>query len=89
MAGLPAEFEEGWAQDNAIYRTAKKRWTCHAAGGSPRVHAPECSGHIEKGEAYVEYVGEVSGYQSGTRHSLACALHHGYIKRKEVLRGNR
>lgn len=80
---MPQAYLPGWAGDNAIFRRhAQKRYPCTAQGGEPanRTHGEGCTGHIEIGDAYVEYVGEVAAYSSGARIALPCALLHEYIK---------
>lgn len=62
------------ASDNTIIiRKARKDWRCWGDGASKANHAPGCSTQILKGQKYVEYVGETPAYQSGSRHSMACA----------------
>ena len=56
-----ADYIEG-----SIIRRAKKAHNCYGA--------PHCEQHgIKPGETYIEYVGEVSAYQSGARYCLTCA----------------
>ena len=49
-------------QVSAVYRTARKPWTCHL----------DPQHEIAPGDVYVEYLGESSAYQSGSRYCLAC-----------------
>lgn len=60
---------------NHILRTARQAWPCDGDG---RMRNPEhkCGGTIEKGQQYVEYVGEVPAYASGSRHCIACHNHY-------------
>lgn len=80
MAALPARFTEGWAEENAIYRTARKTYRCEGSGGIPARHSDACPKLIRPGEAYIEYVGETPAYQRGSPHSIACAINFGFIK---------
>ena len=59
--------------ENVIERKARKRWRCQGDGARPPRHAPGCPEVIEPGARMIEYVGETPMYQSGSRHSLACA----------------
>lgn len=61
--------------DGTFVRTARKEHGCdgNGAAGEYRAHAEGCARKIAKGERYVEYVGEVAAFQSGSRHTVACA----------------
>lgn len=59
--------------DGCIVRVARKGHPCDGDGSSSRRHADNCSRTIWRGDQYVEYVGATPAYQSGSRHSLACA----------------
>lgn len=50
------------AGDESVLRTARKHWTCVA-----------CSRAIERGQRYLEYLGEAHAYASGSRYCLRCA----------------
>jgi hypothetical protein len=66
--------------ENAILRTARKRWPCAGNGARKPEHSPRCEHVIPAGLPYIEYVGEATAYESGTRHTLDCAVHFGYWK---------
>lgn len=55
-------------QIGLVLRVARKQWGC-CEGGEPAT----CDGTIFAREHYVEYVGEVAAYQSGSRYCLPCA----------------
>lgn len=56
-------------------RTARKEWECAGDGKAHHPnHASACPRVIHPGEDYLEYLGDAPAYQSGTRHSLACAV---------------
>lgn len=57
--------------EGCIEREARQRWIC--TGDGALGFAERCTGIIEAGERYVEYLGETPAYQSGTRKCLACA----------------
>jgi hypothetical protein len=76
MANLPKEYREGWAEENAIFRTARKSYRCHGNGVAP---APGCAGTIRPGDPYIEFVGETPAYQRGTAHCMTCAIAFEYI----------
>ena len=61
-------------QDGLVLRTARKRWECDGSGGKPNRHADDCPRVIEPGEQYVECLWDAPGYQSGTRHTVLCAV---------------
>jgi len=84
MARLPAGYVEGWPEENAIYRTARKSYRCRGAGNIPPKTAPACVGTITPGVPYVEYVGETPAYARGSAHCVPCALEFGFIKRAEA-----
>jgi hypothetical protein len=81
MATLPAEYREGWPEENAIYRTARKRYRC--TGNGP-TNSPGCTGTIAPGDHYVEYVGDVPAYQRGSTVCMPCALAFEYIRHAEA-----
>lgn len=58
--------------ENLILRTARKVYRCEGSGSIPPKLAASCTGRIEKGQRYVEYLGEVPDYSSGSRHCIAC-----------------
>lgn len=60
--------------ENCILRRARKTWRCAGDGAATPEHAEHCDGVIAAGEQYVEYVGEAHAYQSGSRHSIGCAV---------------
>lgn len=78
MAKLPAKYALGWADANAIYRTARKEYRCIGNGG-PHEHAEACPRTIAPGEAYIEFVDTTPLYQRGPAVSIPCALAFGYI----------
>jgi hypothetical protein len=78
MATLPKEYAEGWAEGNAIFRTARKQYRCAGNGGA-RPHSDGCTSLIRPGDSYIEYVGETPAYQRGSTVCLPCALAFGYI----------
>lgn len=57
-----------------ISRRARKAHKCrgNGAGGEYRKFADLCPGTIAIGDRYVEYVGEVPAFQSGTAHCVPC-----------------
>ena len=61
--------------ENCKLRRARLNWKCAGNGacGDARKHAKGCDGWIVEGQQYVEYVGEVAAFQSGSRHSMKCA----------------
>lgn len=61
---------------NTTVRRARKRWECAGDGRliSEPGHAAGCGRVIEPGELHVECFEHAAAYQSGTRHSLACAM---------------
>ena len=61
--------------EGSIIRKARKAYICSGDGASKayRHYAPRHS-DINPGDRHVEYVGETSIYESGTRHCWACAL---------------
>lgn len=60
--------------ENTIERRAAKRHECEGDGSSDPRHADDCPRVIEPGEDYIEYLGETPAYQSGSRHSIPCAV---------------
>lgn len=62
-------------REYAIERIARREWRCTTTSGN---NAPDrsdlCTGLITSGDAYIEYVGEVAPYQTGTRYCLACGV---------------
>ena len=64
-----------------VRRAAKKR-RCFVAdffarSGSEKWRPAEgCTPVIDKGDIYLEYLGEAAAYESGTRYCAACALKH-------------
>ena len=72
--------KERWTTEwDVKERVARKQWKCSGDGRATPNHAPGCSGSIVPGERHVEYVGESHSYQTGSKHSLACAIHFGYV----------
>lgn len=64
-----------WADDSGlVLRQARKEWTCEGDGAAHPTHAPDCPGSIRGGDQYVECLWEASAYQSGSRHTIACAV---------------
>lgn len=55
--------------ENTFIRKARKEYLCQGSGSA--LHS--CSNIINKGDTYLEYVGERALYQSGTRHCMECA----------------
>ncbi len=49
--------------EGVVIRRARKAWTC-----------VECAGAINRGDDYVEYLGEAPAYASGTRYCDGCAI---------------
>lgn len=65
--------------ENVIVRTARKTHQCEGDGSASHRHADDCPRVIYPGVRYVEYVGEAAAFQSGSRHSMTCALHFGLV----------
>jgi hypothetical protein len=76
MATMPSEYVAGWPDDNAIWRTARKRYRCDGNGVRQSV---ACREHIEPGDQYVEYTGDAAPFQRGSTHCIPCALAFEYI----------
>lgn len=60
--------------DGVIPRRARKRWPCAGNGARRAQHAEGCTGWIGPGESCIEYVAETASYQTGTHHSMPCAV---------------
>jgi hypothetical protein len=67
------------SSDDSIIRTARKTYQCAGDGSASHRHADDCPRIIVPGVRHIEYVGEAAAYQSGSRHSMACALRFGYV----------
>ena len=65
--------------DNTIFRTARKEHRCH--GGHDGQRRTKCDEPIQRGQQYVEYVGEVPLWQSGYRYHHVCAEQQGLVRR--------
>lgn len=65
--------DQKWIDGVILRQRARKRWRCWGSGARTAQHTAGCSGWIEPGEAYVEYIAETPSYQSGSRHSMLCA----------------
>jgi len=59
--------------EGVVLRQARKRYRCWGNGARRAQHAATCSGWIELGHRYAEYLAETSPYQSGSRHTMLCA----------------
>lgn len=71
----PAAQQWHWPDDSGlIERTARKEWACEGNGAASPEHAPECPGVIHSGDRYAECLWSAPAYQSGTRHTMACAV---------------
>ena len=69
------ESVQAWIE-GCIERTARKHYSCVGSGSRDIVrypHASDCPQSINPGERYVEFLGESPAYESGSRHTLACA----------------
>jgi hypothetical protein len=60
-------------ESNLIVRTSRKEWACAGDGARHPQHATGCPRRIGRGDRYVECMEAASTYESGSRHSLACA----------------
>lgn len=76
MARMPNTLREGWPEENAVYRTARKTYRCH--GNGPR-NSAGCTGTIKPGDPYIEYTGDVPAYTRGSAVCLPCALAFEYV----------
>lgn len=69
----------GMNDGSVIVRCARK---CHACdGGHDGERRTLCHELIEKGQTYIEYVGESHPFQAGSRYHLKCAREQGLIER--------
>lgn len=70
--------------DGTFWRKARKAHRCHGYGRAPllipdsrsrreRLHDPGCRRTIERGESYLEYLGESAACEAGQRYTLPCA----------------
>lgn len=55
-----------------ILRVARKQYGCNGDGSASHRHADDCTRIIFPREFYVEYVGDVPAYQSGSRITEEC-----------------
>lgn len=68
-----------WCADSAFVRKARKQHHCRG-GWVDGVGRTKCERPIEKGEHYVEYLGETPLWQSGQRYHLDCARQQHFIE---------
>jgi hypothetical protein len=66
--------EPTWIENVILRKRARRDWPCWGDGARRAAHADGCAGTITAGTAYAEYIGETPAYQSGSRHSMPCAL---------------
>jgi len=58
----------------ALYRTARKPWTCQCPGGRKPCPHDDCARTIAPGDRYVEVTSEAAAYESGFRYCLPCGI---------------
>lgn len=81
MRALPNGYQENPDMDNVIVRRARKEHRC--AGGHDGQKRTRCADPIQKGEVYIEYVGESPLYESGYHYHLDHAVEQGLIKERK------
>lgn len=78
MNALPENYRESDDMDNVYVRRARKEHRC--AGGHNGEKRTRCEQPINRGEIYIEYVGESPLYESGYHYHLDHAVQQGLIR---------